>query len=250
MNFQCPKCLWILTLGPGDTRLPPWCSKCGVDLKQDDWQVAQSAPPAPSPRPVSTVFVGEDEITQVTGTGGKPWLNPAKPAPASEPMPSAEMTSPLQDKPTTASDVDENLGWIVLGMEVVGGILLVIALLLAVEVWMFAKNAQTANGRVVTELRADPLAFAMYYRDLVIQYEVNGVKHELPAGRLEEGQQVEIVYPPADPQKGRLKGSLYMWPRLVGAAGLLLLLSGLAVGLGLAFERRTKAAKAAKDTGA
>jgi hypothetical protein len=71
MFYQCPKCLWIHELDPGDVRLPPWCKKCGVDVKEDEYlPVAQSeVPPAPAP----TADGGG--MTQITGTGRKPWLD-------------------------------------------------------------------------------------------------------------------------------------------------------------------------------
>ena len=57
---------------------------------------------------------------------------------------------------------------------------------------------------------------------------------------------MELIYPPADPQKARIntRGSLYQWPLLLGAAGLMLLLSGVAIGASLAYDNRAKTAPA------
>src|SRR5262245_7346284 len=107
MNFQCPKCMWIHQLDPGDTRLPPWCKKCGVDVKSDDWRAAPAAPQVPDPLQISRLFANVDsegQVTQVTGTGGKPWLNSPKPVPMEaapawtpdESLPFAE-SAPLED---------------------------------------------------------------------------------------------------------------------------------------------------------
>src|SRR5206468_3444965 len=100
---------------------------------------------------------------------------------------------------------------------VVGFVLLAIAGVLANQVRTFVKTAPTTTGEVVAVWKPDPLAFAIERRHIVLQYQVNGTKYELsPEGR-DLGERVEVLYPPNDPQDGRINttGALYRWPMLV-----------------------------------
>jgi hypothetical protein len=243
MNFRCPKCHWIHTLDPGDTRLPPWCPKCGVDLKPNDWRATPDAPPASSPPRVSRMFANVDHETQVTGTGGKPWLNPTKPEPTAEAVPPAETAPPpTEPDPAAEADPDAGLAAAAVVMKYVGIALLVVAPLLAAEVWTFAKNGQTVNGRVAVVWKPEPLKFALYRAERVIEYEVNGAKYELPAGNREEGEWVELMYPPADPQDARIAQSPYQWPIILVGAGFMLLASAWVAGSAAAEVRKPKTA--------
>ena len=254
MNFQCPKCLWIHQFDPGDTRLPPWCKKCGADVKPDDWRATQTAS-AEEVRPrVSRLFANvehESQVTQVTGTGGKPWLNPPKPAPIEavpasipdESLPFAE-TAPLEDGPAPATEADANATAVFAVMKYVGIALLVIAPLLAAVGLTSAKNGQTVKGRVAVVWKPEPLAFAMWRAERVIEYEVNGVKYEIPAGSRDEGEWVELTYSPAEPQNARINRSPYQWTLLLVAGGFMLLAGGFVGGWAAAWNRKPKAAPA------
>jgi hypothetical protein len=250
MNFQCPKCLWIHQLEPGDTRLPPWCKKCGVDVKPDEWRATQTAP-AEEVRPrVSRLFANfdnESQVTQVTGTGGKPWLNPPQPAPqfapVEEPLPFAE-TATLEDEPAPATEADPNATAVFAVMKYVGIALLVIALVLAARGLMPANNEQTVKGRVAVVWKPEPLAFALWRAERVIEYEMNGVKYQIPAGNREEGESVELAYSPAEPQNARINRPSHQWTLLLVAGGFMLLAGGFVGGWAAAWNRKSKAAPA------
>jgi hypothetical protein len=249
MNFQCPKCLWIHQLEPGDTRLPPWCKKCGVDVKQDEWRATQTAP-AEEFRPRASRLLAnvdhEGQMTQVTGTGGKPWLNQPQPAPqptSEESLPFAESV-PLEDRPAPATEADPNATAVFAVMKYAGIALLVIALVLTAKGMMPANNEQTVKGRVAVVWKPEPLAFAMWRAERVIEYEVNGVKHEIPAGNREEGEWVELAYSPAEPQNARINRSSHQWTLLLVAGGFMLLAGGLVGGWAAAWNRKPKTAPA------
>jgi hypothetical protein len=220
MNFQCPKCLWIHQLDAGDRRPPPWCKKCGVDLKPDEYREVAGPPSAPAWAPPRAF--GEDEVTQVTGTGGKPWLNASKPAENEADYPAT--AQPPTRQPMTAADPDQEREY---GLAKAGGVLLVaIAGLWAGNIWSFVKSAGKAEGRVVISndyfdayknqrtWQTEPIS--------VVQYDVIGKIHEFPEPSLEAGTTVPVVFPLDEPHRGRLGDpmSLYRWPMLLGLVGL------------------------------
>ena len=249
MSFQCPKCHCVHEVDPADRRLPPWCPKCGVDLKPDQWKpvvlpsvAAVETAPAP--------FAEDGVATSVTSTGPKPWLN-ARPAAAPEPAqarPEAEPgAAPLPAGPASAPAAEPNPAAVLVPMAAVGIALLAIAGVLAGKVRTFVENGRTTAGEVVAVWKPDPLAFAIERQHVVLQYQVNGTKYELsPEGR-DVGERVEVVYPPNDPSDGRIKttGSLYRWPMVVGALGLLPLICCVVI-VCLLPERKEPAAEPAK----
>jgi hypothetical protein len=228
MNFTCRHCNSLVVVPPGD-RPPPWCSKCGADLKSDDPQfLALSATlesdriPVPKTRPESKAERRPDE----------------------ELAEAAAVAEPTHAPVTRAGEPDSITRWVL----VAGAGLVLVAALLGAEAWTFARNGQTTGGRVVVVMRAESLAFAMYRSEKVIEYEVGGTKYDIPAGRLEEGERVSLIYQANDPRDARINATmaLYRWPLLLGAGGLMLLISGLVL-TGLASERPTRPAPLPAD---
>jgi hypothetical protein len=255
MSYQCPKCRWVLQVEANDRRLPPWCSKCGADVKPEEWHpvylptvVVETTPPQ---------FEGGDEVTTVTSTGPRPWLNrpappPAQPAPTAQAVPPPaqavpEAVEPAGPAPAAAELTEAEAGRLLLVASIAGVALIGVALGLAWKVKTFVDGAPKTTGEVVGVWKPDPLAFAIVRRHYVLEYQVNGVKYELPPGGRSEGERVPIVYPAADPSDGRVNttGSLYLWPMVVGGLGLLVL-AGSLVGACLLPDRKDAEAEAAK----
>lgn len=232
MSFQCPRCLWVHEVGPDDRRLPPWCPKCGVDLTPDEWRRVNLPATCAEAHPPPAFFAEPGEVTSVTSTGPKPWLNP-RPAPAG-PAPEAAPPEPAVMPGVPIATPPAELDWrlILTLATLVGLALLGVAAALAWEVRAFADAGLTTTGEVVRARRPVPQAFGRVQPRLAIEYQVNGTKYELPAGTRDRGEKVPIVYAPADPQDARVNtpGSLYCWPLLLGSIGLVLLVTG---GLGV-----------------
>lgn len=235
MNYQCPRCFTVHEAGSDDSRRPPWCSKCGADVKPNEWHPVHLPTPAVETAP--SMFDGEAEITTVTSTGPRPWLNrpAAKPTPAPPPPPAAprEATAPAAAPLSVAAKAETStLGLLLLAMSVIAVGLLAAAVYLTVQVRNFVKTGHETPGKVVRvwKFQTDTVMFGQHLKEPVIEYEVNKKKYELPPGLWNEGEQVTIVYPPASPKDGRVNTtlSLYMWPLLCGSLGLVLLLGSLA----------------------
>jgi hypothetical protein len=223
MNFQCPKCLWIHQFNPGD-RLPPWCGKCGNDLKPDDYLPVAQQPAAERP--------ADEGVTTVTGTGPKPWLGPV-----------VEASTP-QPHPLPATDPNAEAGY---AFAKAGGLLLLaIAAVWAGNVWTFAKSAGRAEGRVeisndyfdAYKLRQTPQTEPV----AVVRYVVAGKRHEFVAPNLTAGTTVEVLYPQDEPHRGELGDAmtLYRWPALVGLVGFGMLAGSIVASNSLA-NRRARA---------
>jgi hypothetical protein len=206
MNFTCQNCNSLVVILPGD-RPPPWCSKCGADFKPADHR-----------------FVVLTESREATALV----VADSKPADASKPRrktaTTADEAAP-EPAPADSADATQLARFLMVGAVAC----LVAALLLAGEGWTFARNARTVSGQVAVLWKSDPLAFATYRSELVIEYEVNGARHHLPAGRREEGERVSVMFQPNEPENARVVTAVgvYQWPLLLGAAGLMLLVSAL-----------------------
>lgn len=219
MNFQCPKCLWIHQLDPGDRRPPPWCKKCGVDLKPEEYREVAAPPSAPAWTPPLSFC--EDEITQVTGTGPKTWLNSSKPPAGETEAPASASIPTPRSMPATDPDQEREYGLVKAG----GVILVAIAGLWAGNIWSFVKSAGRAEGRVEISndyfdasknqgsWQTEPIS--------VVRYDVLGKTHEFPEPSLEAGTTAPILYPLQEPGRGRLGDpmSLYRWPLWLGLVG-------------------------------
>lgn len=224
MNYQCPRCFHAHQVGPDDRRLPPWCPKCGADVKHEEWLPILLPPPPPEP----ARFDG-GEVTSVTSTGPRPWLN--KPPAPTAPPPEPEPAPPLPTAATTAeieTAVNE-VGRALLFVSLVGVVVLAAAALLAVRVQAFVQDGRKTTGEVVAVWKPAPNTFGVIQKHHVLQYEVNGTKYELPPDGRGEGTRVPIVYPPTNPGDGRVNtpGSMYFWAIVVGALGLALLAGSL-----------------------
>jgi hypothetical protein len=245
MSYQCPRCPWIHEVGPADRRLPPWCPKCGSDVTPEEWRpVARPPAPVVEVATAPSLFAEAGEVS-VTSTGPKPWLKPrpATAPPVAEAEPGA---APLPGDPAA----EPSAGPLLTLLTVAGIGLLVLAGHLAGQVRAFVENGRTTTGEVVAVWKPDPLAFAMFRQHIVIEYRVNGTRYELSAEGRDRGDRVPVVYPPNDPQDGRVKttGSLYRWPMLVGALGLLPLAFAVVI-VCLLPERREPAAEPAASEG-
>jgi hypothetical protein len=219
MNFQCPRCLWIHQLDPGDRRPPPWCKKCGIDLKPEEYREVAAPPSAPAWTPPRSF--AEDEVTHVTGTGGQPWLNSSNPSEGESEAPGSSQLPSLRPMPATDPDREREYGL----AKAAGAIMMVAAGLWAGNIWSFVKSAGRAEGRV--EISNDYFDAYKNHRNWqtepisVVRYEVLGKTHEFPEPSLEAGTTVPILYPLQEPGRGRLGDpmSLYQWPMWLGLAG-------------------------------
>jgi hypothetical protein len=236
MSYQCPRCHWVYEVGPADHRLPPWCPKCGADLKPDEWRRVNLPATLAEAHTPPSFFAEPGEVTSVTSTGPKPWLNPrpAPPGPAPEAAPPAAAPEPAVMPGVAIATPPAELDWrpILTLATLIGFVLLGVAAALAWEVRAFADAGQTTTGEVVRTRKVNRQAFGLVRSNLAIGYQVNGTRYELPAGTRDRGEKVPIVYAPADPQDARVDtpGSLYRWPLLLGSVGLVLLVTG---GLGV-----------------
>jgi hypothetical protein len=236
MNYQCPLCTWVQEVAPTD-RLPPWCRKCGADVKAEEWQPVNLPAPVVIERAPEPFDEESEGTTSVTSTGPRPWLNPpAKSAPAAPlpppPAAAAEVAASHDAAIATAAaaSTTAKFGGLLLLTSVTGVGLLVAAVYLTGHAREFAKTSHKTTGEVVVTKKFDPMTFGLYREEVVIRYEVNKNQYELPAGGRDVGDRVQIVYPPSAPKEGRVNSPLwvYRWPLLTGGIGLVLLLASLA----------------------
>lgn len=203
MHTQCPKCHSLIALEARD-RLPPWCPKCGADIKPNE------------AIPVTVQAVGgfgaavepdgsdePDVVTAVTGGGRKGWLKGASAPPEIEPPAAA-----LLPVPPVSPHEESKFGV----TNAIGVILLLIAGVMAGDTWTFIKNGRETTGVVA----AWPPC---------IEYTVNGKTYTGPQGTYEVGETVPIVYKVGNPENMRrgAPGSLYFGAAMVGSIGLGLL---------------------------
>ena len=227
MNAQCPKCHFIVTLDNG--RYPPWCKKCGVDLKPSDYVPVAVEPVAPAPEPPAVYSYSEPVVTTVTGTGAKGWL---KGAAATAPhegrgaeRPDPREAEPPAPKPALSAEEESNFGLLKVG----GVILLLVAAITGGNAWVFNKNGRETTGQVVrmNSSKLGPQYGPQTYR---IQYTANGASYDQPPGPHSPGESVELVYDTRNPETVRLgtKSSQYTWPGLIAVLGVSLIAAGMA----------------------
>jgi hypothetical protein len=207
MNFTCRSCNNPVFIVPGD-RPPPWCSKCGADFKPDD------------PRFLALAAAAEPEHLPVPAPP-----RPGKPGPQTESRPVEQAAPP---EPAREPEVTSDSDYLTRGMQLVGVVLLGVALLFAGEAWNFTRTAHATEGRVIRVMRSESDVLGILHEEKALQYEFNRTHYHMPPGDREEGERVPVIFQPDDPQQARVNTprSLYQWPLLLGAAGLMLLVSG------------------------
>lgn len=240
MNIQCPKCYALIVADLG--RYPPWCKKCGVDLKPHEYipvgpvPAALEEPPAQDEPPV---------LVSVTSSGPKNWLRGADVVakPTAPPKPAAPVKpAPAVGKPTAAtvgrpkpaeapaptpvpaeSEQETPLGI----LSIVGVLLLLIGGSMVGSVWSSSKNYGQATGEVMmTDVKGGGGSVLHTRR---IQYVVNGVTYNHDPAGYDLGETVWLLYDVNDPSKVQVgsKAWRYSWAGMITAVGLGVLVAGI-----------------------
>jgi hypothetical protein len=219
MNAQCPKCFFIVPLDAG--RYPPWCKKCGVDLKPHDYIPVAAQPVELPPEPEPEIVRVHVQPIIVTGTGPKNWLRGGAGVTGTVATRPAPAAAPLAAKPVPAVTPEEEAPIGIL--HVAGIVLLLIAGVMAGNVWTANKNFGEATGEVkMTDVKG---GLGTIFHTRRIQYVVNGVTYDCDPKNYDLDETVSLLYEVNDPLKVQVgsKVSRYGWAVMVAVCGLGLL---------------------------
>ena len=236
MDVQCPKCSFIVTLDYG--RHPPWCKRCGVDLKPGEYIPVAIAPVEVSAEPLPlSPRIELETTTSVTGTGPKNWLKKkVAPPPAAEPTPPPEpaVARPAAPEPTPAADLPadrpraadfDSHEYAAVASKVgrvksAGVVVLLVAGLLAGDAWAFNKNGRETTGRVLMKSYSSP-GSGVVVRLPRLEFVADAKVVDVRAGEADEGRSVPLVYEVKNPTNVRrgTAASQYTLPALVALVG-------------------------------
>jgi hypothetical protein len=231
--LECAKCSAPINTDPTNSRLPPWCPRCGADLQTRAAGPQPTMPGDPladvgshwSPmyqREAKTPAPAEPTTGVTLQAGAAPAPPLAEPAAAS-PVPDAPLpTPPAADDPfATSTRYPRRPG--TTGALVIGVVFLLLAGVIGYWSFQKATTYQKVTGTVV---RMVPGRKGSVYP--VVGYTVNGREYTTQgssSGGPGVGEAVEVLYPPSDPGNGTLNTFSNVWlpplvPGGIGAAAL------------------------------
>lgn len=136
------------------------------------------------------------------------------------------------------------LFWIKVGLAAMGAIFLAVGVGVGITTVSFVSDAKRADG-VVIDLAWHSSGKSGMTAAPVVRYDVDGKAYEFTSSMSSKppaykvGEQVTVLYDPAEPSEGRLDGfmDLYMFPLIFGILGLT---ESAAVAIWVAIERRAR----------
>jgi hypothetical protein len=218
MNVQCPKCFSLTVADLG--RYPPWCKKCGVDVKPHEYIPVGILPVELPPEPPAPA-VDPQAPSSVTGTGPKNWLKgKVAPPPAAEPAPAAEPTPARPEAPDFDSHAYARLSSTFGRVKTAGVVVLLVAGLLAGDAWAFNKNCRETTGRVLLKSYSSP-GSGVVVRLPRLEFVADAKVVDVGAAEADEGRSIPLVYEVKNPTNVRrgTAASQYTLPALLALVG-------------------------------